>query len=301
MPTAPSKRPNSDRIPRNSSENAGMDNAFLPKEPGIIEKEEAAAFKTFIQLAITNFAGSDSISTPSRISSHLRPTKSNRSITVKDKNIVKKSAIATPRNLMGAAVNRGNVQEAIKLPPVYSGFVLSPCRTDAREAILNAGNGLFSSGAKLELATNWTPVITPTLPKSIKKLEGQIQVKSSMLSDEIERVCTIRPAHVKFYSRNKEEIPHRTRMAYFTKAPRSGFRAFDESGIAKVFKKQQPLGFVQDAMAITPQRIAPEHYYVKTTTRLITQKLYAWQQKIAEIVEVHIAQTDGNFLLVQLV
>ncbi|KHJ30474.1 putative eka-like protein [Erysiphe necator] len=32
-------------------------------------------------------------------------------------------------------------------------------------------------------------------------------------------------------------------MAYFTKAPSTAFRVFDESGIARRFKKQQPLDF----------------------------------------------------------
>ena len=32
-------------------------------------------------------------------------------------------------------------------------------------------------------------------------------------------------------------------MAYFSKAPRGGFRLFDESSIVRLFKKQQPLEF----------------------------------------------------------
>ncbi|KHJ30668.1 putative eka-like protein [Erysiphe necator] len=64
-----------------------------------------------------------------------------------------------------------------------------------------------------------------------------------MFADEIERVFSIRPAHVKFYGADKAEAPHRTWMAYFTKAPSSAFRVLDESGIARRFKKQQPLDF----------------------------------------------------------
>ncbi|POS81933.1 hypothetical protein EPUL_005573, partial [Erysiphe pulchra] len=104
-----------------------------------------------------------------------------------------------------------------KIKPVHSGFALSPCSTEARETILKAGNGLFLSGAKLEPATNWIPVMIPTVPASIRKVQGEIEVSDSMLIDEVER------------------------MAYFSKAPRAGFRIFDESGIARPFKKQQPL------------------------------------------------------------
>ncbi|POS82480.1 hypothetical protein EPUL_005630 [Erysiphe pulchra] len=64
-----------------------------------------------------------------------------------------------------------------------------------------------------------------------------------MLIDEVERVCTIWPAHVKLYGKTNPEAQHRTWMAYFSKALRAGFRIFDESGIARPFKKQQPLEF----------------------------------------------------------
>ncbi|KHJ33125.1 putative eka-like protein [Erysiphe necator] len=64
-----------------------------------------------------------------------------------------------------------------------------------------------------------------------------------MRADEIERVCSVRPAHLKLYGRNHTEAPHRTWMSFFSKAPRAGFRVSDESGIARPFKKQQPIEF----------------------------------------------------------
>ncbi|KHJ33432.1 putative eka-like protein [Erysiphe necator] len=125
---------------------------------------------------------------------------------------------------------------------------------EARETILNAGNGLFLSGAKLEPATNWTPVIVPTVPTTIRKEQGEIEVSKSMLTEEIERVCSIRPAHVKLYGGNKPGAPHRTWMAYFTTAPRTSFRVFDESGIARKFKKQQPLEFCKRCNGYHPTK-----------------------------------------------
>ncbi|KHJ36468.1 putative eka-like protein [Erysiphe necator] len=71
-----------------------------------------------------------------------------------------------------------------KIKPVHSGFALSPCSTEARQAILDAGNGLFLSGAKLEPATNWIPVIIPTVPSSIRKVQGQVEINHLMLTDE---------------------------------------------------------------------------------------------------------------------
>ncbi|POS82537.1 hypothetical protein EPUL_006570 [Erysiphe pulchra] len=130
-----------------------------------------------------------------------------------------------------------------RIKPVHSGFALSPCSTEAREKILNAGNGLFLTGAKLEAATNWATVLIPTVPAFIRKEQGKVEVSNSMLADEVERVCSMRPAHLKLYGRNKAEAPHRTWMAFFPKAPSSSFKVFDESGIARSFKKQQPLEF----------------------------------------------------------
>lgn len=95
----------------------------------------------------------------------------------------------------------------------------------------------------MESATNWVSVIIPTVPASIRKEQGDMEVNSSMLADEVERVCSVRPVQLKLYGRNKTEAPHRTWMVFFSKAPRVGFRVFDESGIARPFKKQQPLEF----------------------------------------------------------
>ncbi|KHJ31889.1 putative eka-like protein [Erysiphe necator] len=84
-----------------------------------------------------------------------------------------------------------------RIKPVHSGFALSLCCVEAREAILNAGNSLFLTGAKLESATNWVPVIIPTVPSTIRNEQGDVEVSSSMLADEIERVCSVQPAHLK--------------------------------------------------------------------------------------------------------
>ncbi|KHJ30210.1 putative eka-like protein [Erysiphe necator] len=84
-----------------------------------------------------------------------------------------------------------------KIKPVNLGLALNPCSTEARETILNAGNGLFLSGVKLESATNWIPMIIPTVPTPIRKVQEEIEVSNSILIDEVERVCSKRPAHVK--------------------------------------------------------------------------------------------------------
>ncbi|KHJ31294.1 putative eka-like protein [Erysiphe necator] len=126
-----------------------------------------------------------------------------------------------------------------KLKPVNSGFAINLNSTVARETILNPGKGFSFSGAKLKPATNWVSVIVPTVPSKIRKEQGEIEVSSSMLTDKIERVCSLYPANLKLYGRNKAEAPHRAWMAFFTIAPSTKFRVFDESGIVRSFKKQQ--------------------------------------------------------------
>ncbi|KHJ34198.1 putative eka-like protein [Erysiphe necator] len=129
------------------------------------------------------------------------------------------------------------------IKPVRTGFALSPCSIEARENILNASGGLFLSGAKLEPATQWTPLLIPTVLKTINTLQGRKEISELMLADEIERVSSVRPEAVKLYGYQKPDAPHRTWLALFTKTPKPRFRVFDESGISSIFKKQTPIEF----------------------------------------------------------
>ncbi|KHJ36201.1 putative eka-like protein [Erysiphe necator] len=83
-----------------------------------------------------------------------------------------------------------------KIKPVHSGFALSPSSPEAREQILKAENGLFLSGLKLEPATNWLSILVPAVPAFIHMEQGKVEVDKAMLSDEIERVCSVRPNSV---------------------------------------------------------------------------------------------------------
>ncbi|KHJ35194.1 putative eka-like protein [Erysiphe necator] len=129
------------------------------------------------------------------------------------------------------------------IKPVRSGFALSPCSNESRENLLAAAGGLFMSGATLETASNWTPYLVPTVPRSIRTVEGHIEIMKSKLADEIERVSSKRLAFVKIHGTPKSDAPHKTWIAFFIDTPRVGFRGFDESGVTKVFKKKQPIEF----------------------------------------------------------
>ncbi|KHJ33554.1 putative eka-like protein [Erysiphe necator] len=129
------------------------------------------------------------------------------------------------------------------IKPVRAGFAPSPYSIEARENILKASGRLFLSGAKLEPATQWTPLLIPTVPKIINSLKGRKEISKLMLADEIERVSSLRPEAVKVNGCQKPDAPHRTWLALFTKTPKPGFRVFDESGISSIFKKQTPIEF----------------------------------------------------------
>ncbi|KHJ30992.1 putative eka-like protein [Erysiphe necator] len=248
-------------IPRNitsleSSLRKTQGTSSLPKIPKKVESTWATVAhkgkkKAQITLSINASVVSSRKATKSLTSKDKSPTRDSSKIAVTDRRLFVRLPQEhewrklSPAGIREVFVNKLAISPALfgKIKPVNSGFALSPCSTEARETMLNAGNGLFLSGAKLEPATNWTPVIVPTVPANIRKEHGEVEVNKSMLIDEIERVCHTRPAHVKLYGGIKPGAPHRPWMAYFPTAPCISFRVFDESGIARKFKKQQPLEF----------------------------------------------------------
>ncbi|KHJ30213.1 putative eka-like protein [Erysiphe necator] len=108
------------------------------------------------------------------------------------------------------------------IKPVRSGFAISPRNNFTREELLKAAVRLSPADAKLEAASNWISVMIPTVPISISTEKGRIEITKEMLANEIERVSSMRPASLRLYGRNLPNAPHRTWMAYFTKAPRPG-------------------------------------------------------------------------------
>lgn len=75
-----------------------------------------------------------------------------------------------------------------------------------------------------------------------------------MLANEIERVTSVRLASVRLYGSSNQVAPHRTWMAFFTKAPRPGFRVFDESGKVTISKKQKTIDFCKRCNGRHPSR-----------------------------------------------
>ncbi|KHJ35485.1 putative eka-like protein [Erysiphe necator] len=140
-------------------------------------------------------------------------------------------------------------------------------------------------------------MIIPTVLSSIRKAQGRKEVSSSMLIDEVERVCALRPAYVKIYGEKKAESPHKNWMAYFLKAPRAGYRVFNESGIARPFKKNSHQSFENVVMVFILPKTAQEHLPEETLGRITTLKTFAWLELDANIVEVHTVWIVADVLL----
>lgn len=92
-------------------------------------------------------------------------------------------------------------------------------------------------------SSDWTLIFVLTILSSIRTVESCIEITKSMLTDEIERASSKRLDFVKIYATSKPEAPHRTWIAFFSEIYRGGSRVFDESGVAKIFKKKLPIGF----------------------------------------------------------
>lgn len=69
--------------------------------------------------------------------------------------------------------------------------------------------------------------------------------------------------------------PHRTLIAYFTKSSHGGFKAYDESGIARPFSNL--LDFLNAAMVATRLIIVQEHRRVIIVALLIILQMDAWR------------------------
>ncbi|KHJ36327.1 putative eka-like protein [Erysiphe necator] len=273
-----------------------------------IEKEEADIIRNYLQQAIARLAASDNAQKFPPIPHHTKPPVTKRS--TQEKVIPKKKASIIPLHAIEESQRTSIPQERIRwhkispvgiremivkrlnvspasiglIKPVRSGFALSPCSSEAREELVKASGGLFLSGAKLEPANQWVPLLIPTVPRSINILQGHMEATKEMLSDEIERVSSVRPEALKFYGNHKSDAPHRNWLAFFTKPSKPGFRVFDESGITYLRSKLQLIS-ANVAMDITLQNSVHEHPHVETVARICTLKIIAWPPLGAEIVE----------------
>ena len=84
------------------------------------------------------------------------------------------------------------------------------------------------TGVKLVPAENLVPLLIPTVSASIYTDKGCVVMTHKMLSDQIECISSVRPTTVKPSGNVNHDAPHRKWLGIFSKAPRHGFRVFNE-------------------------------------------------------------------------
>ena len=128
-----------------------------------------------------------------------------------------------------------------KVQAVKSGFAITAADQTARAEMLKlAGQEKLSQvDARLEERTSWVALMVPSVPTSIRTVNGKVEVTEELVKNEVERVTRLRPTKASPMGKIKENSPpSRTWTCLFEqKAPAKGFRIFDESG--KAFEKKE--------------------------------------------------------------
>lgn len=136
----------------------------------------------------------------------------------------------------------GVAATAIKaLYSVRSGYAIE-CVSDAlRDTILTAGKSLGDANAIIEAASNWTSVLLPSIPLSIRTLDSNVIVTSEMVANECLAVFGMLPIQLRPMKSSTGQF-YITWLIHFQKRPLGmHFRLFDESGSAMAFKRCRPI------------------------------------------------------------
>ncbi|POS82478.1 hypothetical protein EPUL_005514, partial [Erysiphe pulchra] len=194
----------------------------------------------------------------------------------------KKTRVVVSNKTQAAPVTKVSQRQSAKEKPASSGseeriFVRLPQDHEWR---------YFSPAEIRELVgPNWNQLQTGCQssyrqyhhPSARSKEQVELEVNSSILADEVEQVCFVRPAHLKLHGRNNAKAPDRTWMTNL-----------ESPGL---MKSNILSSFVNDVTAIILRKTASEHHLMETVALQTTQKTYVWPQLNAEIAGDHIART----------
>ncbi|KHJ32366.1 putative eka-like protein [Erysiphe necator] len=124
-----------------------------------------------------------------------------------------------------------------------TGFALTIKEEEIRQKLLNDSDRISSQGAKLEPASDLITYRIATVPVALRTSSGSVTVDDTNLVAEIIRVTNVAPNMARIHSKTRSGAPHRSWLAHFSReqAPRPGFRLFDESGVAILYKPCQPI------------------------------------------------------------
>ncbi|POS82454.1 hypothetical protein EPUL_005836, partial [Erysiphe pulchra] len=124
-----------------------------------------------------------------------------------------------------------------------TGFALTISDKEVRQKLLNDSSNLAPLDAKLEPASDLITYRIPTVPAALTKPDGRVVVDNDSVIAEITRVTNSTPKIVRLHGKTRPGAPHHSWLSHFTReqAPRPGFRIFDESGLASIYKPRQTI------------------------------------------------------------
>ncbi|KHJ35213.1 putative eka-like protein [Erysiphe necator] len=124
-----------------------------------------------------------------------------------------------------------------------TGFTLTSKDEETRQKLLNNYEELALQISKLEPASDLITYRIATVPVALRTPNGTVIVEETNLAAEITRVTNVIPRMVRQHGKTRAGAPYRSWLTNFARdqAPRPGFRLYDESGIAVIFKPRQPI------------------------------------------------------------
>ena len=139
---------------------------------------------------------------------------------------------------LGTAANNITLVQRVK-----TGFAITAKDELARTELLDSSTSRSESGIKLEPASNLVAMQIATVPETIRTLAGPIAVTAKMVADEVTRVTQLVPFLVRPHGTSKPGAPYSNWQALFPResAPQPGFRLFDDSGAAKLFRPRRKI------------------------------------------------------------
>ncbi|KHJ36446.1 putative eka-like protein [Erysiphe necator] len=137
-----------------------------------------------------------------------------------------------------------------------TGFALTIKDKEIRQKLLNDSVNLAPLEAKLESASNFITYRIATVPVALTKSDDRVVVDNDRVIAEITRVTNSTPKIVRLHGKTRPGAPHHSWLAHFTReqAPRPGFRIFDESGLAYIYKPRQTIQQYKRCLGFHPTR-----------------------------------------------
>ncbi|KHJ31079.1 putative eka-like protein [Erysiphe necator] len=137
-----------------------------------------------------------------------------------------------------------------------TGLALTAKDKETRQLLLDKSSMISTQNATIEPASDLVTYHIPNVPVAIQFPNNKVFVTKDMVKAEIKRVTQASPTTVRPHGKTKAGAPYQAWLAHFPRphAPRVGFRIFDESGLALVYKPRQNILQCKRCLGFHPTR-----------------------------------------------